>query len=110
MITVYLVSAELQDTIVYKIGWTRRTPEDRMREFQTGNASNLTLIDTFESKWGTKVESSLKRRFKEKRISGEWFNLSVDDVSQFSQTCEHIHYTLKLLSEENSYIIERKLL
>ncbi len=108
--TVYLVSTELHDTIVYKIGWTRRTPEDRMREFKTGNASNLTLIDMFESKWSSKIEASLKRRFKEKRISGEWFNLSVDDIYQFNQLCELLHSNFRLLSETNLYIIENKLL
>lgn len=110
MITVYLVSAEMNDTVVYKIGHTRRRPEDRIREFKTGNASNFTLLEKFQSKWGTKIETLLHRQFREKRINGEWFTLSDLDVKSFKNLCERADNNFKVLSEQNSYIQDRNLL
>ena len=70
---------------------------------KTGNASELELIESFQSKWGTQIESKLHRFFKDKKISGEWFRLSASDISQFHKLCEQTHNNLELLSEENSW-------
>ena len=110
MVTVYLVSAEIDNSIVYKIGHTRRKPEDRIREFKTGNASSITLINSYQSKWGTKIESFLHRQFKSKRLNGEWFALDELDVKSFQNLCELSNNNFMILSEHNSYIQDRKLL
>jgi len=41
MIKVYLISAQIGDEKLYKIGHTRRTVEQRIKEFRTGNASEF---------------------------------------------------------------------
>ena len=44
----------------YKIGYTRRKVLERIKELQTGNSNNFTVINTYESKWGTKIEAALE--------------------------------------------------
>jgi len=103
MINVYLISSEIEDSICYKIGFTRRDPEYRIKEMKTGNASELKIISTFSSKWGTQIESRLHKIFKHKKISGEWFTLSNSDISKFNRLCEETHNNLEFLSENNTW-------
>ena len=103
---VYLISSgdfEKQ----YKIGYTRRDVEDRVKEFKTGNSNNLEIISVFESKWGPKIESSLHRKYKTKKIDGEWFDLNQEEVNNFKIECERIHDMFELISNQNTYIIDR---
>ena len=44
MYSVYLICAEIGGEKVHKIGYTRRTPEQRIKEFKTGNASDFYII------------------------------------------------------------------
>jgi len=106
MFKIYLISSGDIDK-QYKIGYTRRNVEARIREFRTGNSNNLEIISIFESKWGTKIESSLHRRYASKKIGGEWFNLDKEEVNRFQEDCKKIHDMLELLSNENTYIISR---
>ena len=94
MVNIYLVSSEINDQKVYKIGITKRAIEKRIKEFKTGNASELLLVDHFNSKWATKIESHLHRYFKAKRIKGEWFELNDEDLEKFKPMCEKIKYLL----------------
>jgi hypothetical protein len=58
---VYLISAEISGS-KFKIGYTRRSIDKRIKEFKTGNASLRYRI--FKSKWCTKIESRLHKLFK----------------------------------------------
>jgi hypothetical protein len=102
---VYLISSgdfEKQ----YKIGYTRRDVEDRVKEFKTGNSNNLEIISVFESKWGTKIEAILKKRYSHCNTSGEWFNLSESEISEFNIICHTLHKNIEILSTNNTFIIE----
>lgn len=104
---VYLISAEFNGNTLYKIGHTRRKVETRVKEFKTGNASNFEIIERFESKWATKIESSLHRYFCTKKVNGEWFDLDYEDVSKFKSMCETTHNSLEVISKYNTYIIDK---
>jgi hypothetical protein len=103
MYNVYLISSEIEGDICYKIGYTKRDPKIRIREMKTGNASELKLIDSFQSKWGTQIESRLHRHFSHKKISGEWFRLEREELSKFREICEMTHNNFELMSNENSW-------
>jgi hypothetical protein len=105
---VYLISAEISGSKLHKIGYTRRTIDKRIKEFKTGNASEFFVIESFKSKWGTKIESRLHKLFKNKLVSGEWFNLNEDDVYSFIETCQTIHDNYELLSESTYYLEKGK--
>ena len=64
MYTVYLICAEIDNKKLYKIGYTKREPEQRIKEFKTGNASQFYIIETFQSNWGTKIEAQIHKYFK----------------------------------------------
>jgi hypothetical protein len=105
---VYLISSELNDSILYKIGITKREVKDRLKELKTGNAARLDIINVFESKWATKIESNLHAYFNMKKISGskEWFNLEEKDVEEFMNRCQSIHNNLELISNNNTWYID----
>ena len=79
MFSIYLVCSEIGGQKLHKIGFTRRTPEKRIKEFKTGNASEIYLVDSFQSEWGTKIEAMLHKIYKSKKVEGEWFNLDEDE-------------------------------
>lgn len=107
MYSVYLICAEIGGEKVHKIGYTRRTPEQRMKEFKTGNASEFYVVDSFKSKWGTKIESQLHRRFKPFKINGEWFQLNDEQIKSFNNECQLIHDGLEIISTQNTYYLDR---
>jgi len=107
MFNIYLISSEINGHKLHKIGYTRRTVEKRVKEFKTGNASEFEIVETFHSKWGTKIESQLHKIYSTKKMSGEWFELSKEDVTLFGEHCQRIHKNLELISTNNSYYQER---
>lgn len=107
MFSVYLVCSEINGQKLHKIGYTRRDPKIRLKEFKTGNASEMWIVESFKSEWGTKIEAGLHRIFKPKKIDGEWFDLDEEDVKSFSHHCEKIHQNLTLISKENTYYIDK---
>jgi hypothetical protein len=109
MYNVYLISSEIEGDVCYKIGFTKRDPKVRIKEMKTGNASELRLVDSFKSKWGTQIESKLHRIFNHKKISGEWFRLERDELVKFREICESTHNNLELMAKENSWFINSQL-
>lgn len=107
MIWIYLVCSEINGQKLHKIGFTKRTPEKRIKEFKTGNASEIYLVDSFESKWGTKIEAMLHRIYRTKKINGEWFDLTEEDVEMFKKHCVSIDSNLKLITEQNTYFLDK---
>ena len=105
--TIYLICAEINGEKLHKIGYTRRTPEKRIKEFKTGNASEFYIVDSYESKWGTKIEASLHRIHKQKKIRGEWFLLTNEEIDGFNSQCEKLHENFEVISTQNTYYIDR---
>lgn len=107
MFNIYLISSEINGHKLHKIGYTRRTIEKRIKEFKTGNASEICLVDSFQSEWGTKIESMIHKIYKSKKIEGEWFELDEEDIKMFREHCKRIHENLEIISTQNSYYQER---
>lgn len=103
MIKVYLISSEIGDEKLYKIGYTRRSIEQRIKEFKTGNASDFQIIESFNSKWASKIERYLHKYFSHKNVGGEWFSLNEKDISEFLEVCSKIDSNLNLISEGSFY-------
>ena len=104
---VYLISSEIGDQKLYKIGFTSRTVEDRINEFKTGNASDFFIVYSFQSKWSSKIEARIHAIFKSKRVRGEWFLLEKEDIFEFRRLCEVIHNMLDVTEQNNTYYIDR---
>jgi hypothetical protein len=107
MFNIYLISSEINGHKLHKIGYTRRTIEKRIREFKTGNASDIYIVDSFQSEWGTKIEAQLHKIYKSKKVGGEWFELNEEDVSLFKEHCQRIHRNLEIISTQNTYFLDK---
>jgi hypothetical protein len=103
---VYLICSEFEGRRLYKIGYTRRPIEKRIKEIKTGNGSDIYLVDSFKSKWGTKIESQLHRFFKSRKVNGEWFDLRDEDINSFLERCKSTHDMLELITTNNTYYLE----
>jgi hypothetical protein len=73
---VYLVRSV---SSAYKIGRTRN-PEDRQRTFGIQLPFEVEFIALIEAEDMYTLERELHNRFAQKRINGEWFNLTDADV------------------------------
>lgn len=100
---VYLVCAKIGDEKLYKIGYTRRKVEKRIKELKTGNAADFYIVDSFNSKWGTKIEALLHRAYQNKKINGEWFELTKEEVNKFKSKCESSHRNFEIISKTTYY-------
>ncbi len=78
----------------YKIGITTKTPESRVMELQTGSSTKIVISGYSYNSNALVMEQELHRKFSSKRLEGEWFALSDDDVAVI-----HNHF-------ENNYIDE----
>ena len=85
---------------LYKIGFTRGTVENRLAQLQTGNATKLSIIRTFECEHPSLVEHHLHAKFSSKQVLNEWYDLEDDDVFSFLESCETIRDSLESVSEK----------
>lgn len=108
MYCVYLISStEANGKKTYKIGRTKRDPQIRMKELATGNHNQLEIEHVFTSRWGTKIESHLHRKYKNINTSGEWFQLSDRQVDEFIAECQSQHDMFEFLLENNTWFQEQ---
>ena len=105
---IYLIGSGLTDN--YKIGVTKSTP-DRIRGLQTGNPLELKLIDYYESENYQKIETVLHRTLKDKKyipedfkkLKGEWFKLTNEDVLGFRKKCIKIEKNLEFIKQNSTH-------
>lgn len=93
---IYLIQQEGTD--FYKIGITRKEVKDRLKELQIGNGSTLQLLYEFQTKYNFKLETALHAHYRLKRMTPEWFELTVEEVKEFLNICkkyEEIYDVLK---------------
>jgi hypothetical protein len=98
-----LIAAYHDNKTFYKIGWTKRDPNKRLKELKTANSHDLELIHFYESKWGPRIEINLHRKFNPLKRNGEWFELSDNDVNSFKELCEYHHEVFEMMFEENEF-------
>lgn len=83
---VYLICDPAQN--LYKIGVTKNMYSKRMKQLQTGNGSELHIVNYHETYYPYKIEKFLHGNFSEKREQGEWFCLNIEDLMSFNKLCE----------------------
>jgi len=99
---VYLIKDN--DNGFYKIG-IARDPQKRLKELQTGNPNQLTIIETFLSEYSNKVEKNLHRKYSYTKKEGEWFDLSIKEEVSFINDCKKIEESLFFLQNNNNPFI-----
>ena len=99
MYKIYLLESIDNDKTSYKIGYTSQDIKVRIRQLQTGNKNIITLISSYETSYGSKLEKSLHNFFKHKKVNNEWFNLDLEDIVSFKDLCRKIENNFVILSE-----------
>jgi len=101
---IYLLTAIIDDIKIYKIGITKNDISVRLRALQTGNPYKISIVNSFQSKWASKVENSLHSYFKKNNVLNEWFILSDEEVGLFTELCQKTENNLQLLEDNNLFI------
>jgi hypothetical protein len=78
---VYLIRSEHG---YYKIGITTGYLESRFKSLCTASPFELTLVHSFPADDCFQAEEALHALFARKRMRGEWFDLTADDVASLS--------------------------
>ena len=92
---VYLIC----DGQYFKIGVTKSDIKKRLEKLQTGNPDELWIRDYYETEMPFKIENGLHKKYFNKKIKNEWFDLSVDDVNNFKKTCKEIETIMDCLKD-----------
>ena len=102
---VYLLKTEDDDQFIYKIGITKHTAKKRIKSLQTGNGKDIIVVESFKSEFNNKIEAALHRRYISKRVRGEWFYLTSEDVKEFITNCQQLHDNFTLLKNSGNPFI-----
>jgi len=94
MNSIYLIQS-LEDSR-YKIGVSKH-PKKRILQLQTGNASKLKLVTSYESEFAYQIEKALQRRYLYLKKEGEWFDMSIDNEITFIEECQNVEKNLLYL-------------
>jgi len=92
---IYLIN--MVNTDLYKIGFTKRYISKRVDEIRTGNPKKIEVINLFETEHYVKVESWMHRIHASKRMEGEWFELTSEDIMNFTNNCQKGHDNFQML-------------
>ena len=104
---VYLIG-ETNNNGRYKIGSARaKDVNHRLKQLQTGNASELYIKEAFETEHPFKLEKMLHNHFKYKNLNGEWFELSEADTEAFKGICEEKMKVIDSLKDNPFYFNAR---
>lgn len=81
--TVYVIESEGHPYC--KIGVTGGDPQKRLVSFQIGSPFKLSIIVEIYSPDCQHLEELLHERFENKRVRGEWFNLTDEDIDELKK-------------------------
>jgi len=99
---IYLIQS--QEDGYYKIGVSKH-PKKRVKQLQTGNSSELKLIESYQSEHAHQVERTLQRRYLYLKKEGEWFDLSIAEDVSFLTDCQRIEESIIVLKKSGNVFI-----
>jgi predicted GIY-YIG superfamily endonuclease len=99
---VYLIQS-LEDGH-YKIGVSKH-PKKRVKQLNTGNSSELKLIEIYQSEYANKIEKTLQRRYSYLKKEGEWFDMDISHETLFLTDCQKIEETFNKLKKNGNVFI-----
>lgn len=100
---VYMLQNTYDET--YKIGFTTKSVEARVKQLSTGAAKKIIVVQYFKSIHYKKIEKYLHRYFKHAHDRGEWFILTDEEVNNFIPVCEQVEEINNILIKRNNFFI-----
>lgn len=99
---VYLIQS--LENSYYKIGVSKH-PNKRIKQLQTGNSSELKLIESYQSEFANEIEKVLQCRYAYAHKEGEWFDLGISQEVSFKKECKQIEDTITFLKKNDNVFI-----
>lgn len=99
---IYLIQS--QEDGYYKIGVSKH-PNKRLKQLQTGNSSELKLIESYQTEHAHQVEKTLQRRYSYLKKEGEWFDIGVSEENTFLTDCKQIDENIFKLKKSGNVFI-----
>lgn len=99
--TIYLIRSK--ENGYYKIGISKN-PQKRLKQLQTGNASELEIIHLYKTEYASKIEKTLHNLYSHNRLEGEWFDLSIVEALNIKEQIKKIENNFKLIYESQKSI------
>lgn len=99
---IYLIQS-LEDSR-YKIGVSKH-PNKRLKQLQTGNSSELKLVESFQTDYAYKIERTLQRKYSYLKKEGEWFDMSIEHEVSFLSECKRIEENIEFLKKSGNVFI-----
>ena len=103
---VYLIGDWGKENL-YKIGVTKGTIERRIKMLQTGNSSELYIVNYYQTDHPFFTEKQLHLRFGSKKVLNEWFELDIEDVNNFVEYCKKIDELVE--ASKNNYFFPKNI-
>ena len=75
-----------------------------MKQLQTGNGTELHLVNFYETFYPFNMEKYLHGKFQEKREHGEWFKLTIEDISQFTDLCQKYENLVEVMKDNPFFV------
>jgi len=100
----YIYLIQSQEDGYYKIGVSKH-PKKRVKQLQTGNSSELKLVESFHTEHAHKIERALQRRYSYLKKEGEWFDLSIKEDCSFLSDCKQIEESINILKKNHNVFI-----
>lgn len=89
---------------LFKIGITKSSIEKRIKSLTTGNPNKIILLNSYNSKNYKEIEKWLHTKYSlsKTQSDNEWFFLTDEQVINFTDTCEKIESTIKLIKSTST--------
>lgn len=103
---VYLIlEVNIRGEELHKIGITKNDPNLRVKQLQTGNPNQVSLLQAYESVNYKKVEQWMHRKHAQSKTlaENEWFNLTNEQVFSFKDDCKKADETISFLKDNNPF-------
>lgn len=101
MYKIYLIYAEINETIQWKIGITKDINK-RINQLKTGNPNIIDVVCFYEinnRQLAYKVEADIKRILKKHKIRGEWYEYSCLNEEIFLEQCKKSENNMRILQD-----------
>lgn len=73
----------LHDGEFYKIGMSGQ-PDKRLQQLQYQDGRDYTIVALIPTEDNRRLEADLHKKYRSKRVKGEWFNLAPEDIAWIS--------------------------
>jgi len=102
---VYLIQVEGSN--VCKVGFTKKNPQKRLKELQTGSAKKLLVTDFYKTNRASQIEAAIHNSYSSfqaheedgNKLEGEWFRFSDEIIKNFKAICKKIDDNFQAIEE-----------